>query len=572
MKKLIILLSIFFGFFANANLRLESPEALIQKAKVGRTELRDIILDIDLNLPEMRDRQTFESYFSLVPQLLDLSQASGLEELYPKIVAKLAEKMVGHGIRWLDLSQETVQVAVGYAQWMNADAFSRLYTSTEYSLPLVTTDERLKNLVINMEAIFPYLVQATQDQSYIQAGFTKLISDISVIFLKRPELSKSERLFWLGKIKNPSYFSDYIEFLTSELYKIDQKSAVQLVDIMDQFVVMRKTAFSLGVVPNWVEQSIKSAQIDILVRHIRYESPLSVAVVQDVIASFNNKELREFMTQWMTIETIPSSNFASAYFDIYRATLNKASQASLSRDVETFEKWLSTIAAAVQVRAQKIEGHYKVQTKSGKKFGFTLAYARDNMVIASLGADSGAMYVTYYNVVYNAQENVFIASLRDADFDSPSNAAIRFSVKEDKTIVIENMYARQAEYAEFSGRLVNSFADLWETRKGQKSSLAVDGTYKGTLQLPTGKKWDVTVIITKFNGYTLGRLEAANADLDFGIGTKSEDGVVILTTGRGNATWTQLRGFITEKGLEVQMVVGGRGVSPSASILKKVSE
>lgn len=572
MKKLIILLSIFFGFAAYANLNLESPVSLLEKAQKGRTELRDVILDIDINLPEMRDRQTFEGYFALVPQLVSLSQESGLEELYPKIVAKLGEKMVGHGIRWMDLSKESPEVVLRYAQWMNADAFSRLYTATEYNMPLVTTDQGLKNLVVNMEAMFPYLVKATQDQSFIQAGYTKLISDIAVVFLKKSELSKEERLFWIGKVKNPSYFSEYIEFLVSELYKVDGRNSKYLSSIMDQFVVMRQTAFALGNVPNWVEQSIKSAQIEILIRHIRYESSLKLNVAKEVLATFNNKELRELMTQWMTIETIPSTGFAESYFEIYKTTMVLAKEASLSRDVDVFEKWLSTIAAAVQVRAQKIEGHYAVTTKSGKKFGFTLAYARDNMVIAALGAESGALSVTYYNVVYNPVDKVFVASLRDADFDSPSNAAISFTVSADKKINIKNMYSRNADYAEFSGSLKSSFSDLWEKRKGQKVDAAADGIYKGSLLLPSGKRWDVTVIITKFNGYTLGRLEAANADLDFGIGAKSNDGVIILTTGRGNATWTQLRGFVSEAGLEVQMVVGGRGISATWSTLKRVTE
>ncbi len=76
--------------------------------------------------------------------------------------------------------------------------------------------------------------------------------------------------------------------------------------------------------------------------------------------------------------------------------------------------------------------------------------------------------------------------------------------------------------------------------------------------------------MTSFNGYTLGRLDSENIVVDFNIGSKGTDGVLILTSGRKlGASWLQLRGHMTEDGLQVYAIVGGRGQGPVCTLLKR---
>src|SRR5437868_1426825 len=94
--KLLLVLCAVLPSFAFANLHLATPNDLLVKAAIDRTSLRDVILDIEQNIPEMRDPATFESYFFILDQLAAQAQRLGLDQYYPNAVQSLGLHMVSN--------------------------------------------------------------------------------------------------------------------------------------------------------------------------------------------------------------------------------------------------------------------------------------------------------------------------------------------------------------------------------------------------------------------------------------------------------------------------------------------
>ncbi|UYL07247.1 hypothetical protein B9G69_009330 [Bdellovibrio sp. SKB1291214] len=81
------------------------------------------------------------------------------------------------------------------------------------------------------------------------------------------------------------------------------------------------------------------------------------------------------------------------------------------------------------------------------------------------------------------------------------------------------------------------------------------------------------VIVTAFNGYTLGRIDSKVLTVDLNIGSKGTDGVIIMTSGRNiGSSWVQIRANVTAYGLDAYIVVGGQGQAKTMSKLKRVSK
>ena len=99
MKSKILLTILLFSSLANAVLNLDTPERLLQKASIDRQQLRDVVLSLEQQLPEMRDFKTFESYFFILDQLKQESDRLGLDDLYPDAVLSVGTKMVSFGIK-----------------------------------------------------------------------------------------------------------------------------------------------------------------------------------------------------------------------------------------------------------------------------------------------------------------------------------------------------------------------------------------------------------------------------------------------------------------------------------------
>jgi hypothetical protein len=64
MTNLVLLTSLAFG-----ELRLDPPDVLLSRASQNRQELRDAVISIQQQLPEMRSQAIFESYFFLLDDL-----------------------------------------------------------------------------------------------------------------------------------------------------------------------------------------------------------------------------------------------------------------------------------------------------------------------------------------------------------------------------------------------------------------------------------------------------------------------------------------------------------------------
>ena len=214
---------------AQAALNLAPPQDLLKKAAQDRRQLREVLLDMQQNIPEMRDPKTFDSYFFILADLQKLADKLQLNAIFPKAVEATGLKMVAHGIRWLDVSQRPLSDALYYQSYADADVMSRFLAELELQVRnLRNSQARLKAVAINLEGMLPAAEKQFEERRDVRISMRQILSSIAIKFLKTEQLSNDEAAFWISKISLPTAYSEYIEALNESVLDTLPKDAAGL--------------------------------------------------------------------------------------------------------------------------------------------------------------------------------------------------------------------------------------------------------------------------------------------------------------------------------------------------------
>lgn len=552
-------------------LNLPAPKDLLAKATQSRVALREVILDMDLNIPEMRDPATFEGYFFLLDDLQRLSIKFNLNDYYPQAVEGLGLRMAANGMRWLDVTRVTPEKTAFYVKWMDGDNLSRLLGMVEYQLESVTDKTALMNMARNIEFVLPIIDRQAASLPYVQMGFRRLLSDAAVTVLKAPNLTVNEVEFWIAKIRLSSSAAEYMDYLNMGIYSLNSANKDMSHEYLDHVLKLTKQLNNLSeTVPSWLANSVADATVELLLRMVKLEEQFYAGEFEGALASLRIRQMQSLILQWMTQEKLPGKDYVFHYLALSRVLVERARDVGLGKDADELAKWLSRAAAPILAKQQDLEGRYELYDQTGRKYFFTIATARENVLIAALGDATGAVYKPFFNVTYDVNGG-FVASEREPDLDHDQNHPVKFEMDSDGVLTVVDLFSRRSTYI-LKGKKVKNLPDVWST--ALPNAPRADGFYEGNLTFPDGQIRKVRVIVTSFNGYTLGRLDSEDGlTVDFNIGSRGNDGTLLLTSGRSSGgTWVQLRANVTTEGLMTYVLIGARHETPKPSLLKRVAK
>jgi hypothetical protein len=563
---------IFFApLLSLAAINLDEPNVLMAKAQQNRIALREVLLDIEINIPEMRDQPTFDKYFYMLNDLDKLATTLNLEEIYPKMVDRLGLRMVNIGARWLDVTTDTPVKLQYYFKWMDANALNHFLEVTNYDISLIKDKSLLAVMVQNIEIVLPIVDAQSDDQPQIMLGYRRLIADTVIRILRDSNLSDAEVSFWVGKLNLPASISEYLDTLNQKIYALNFLNKQEAHEYLNRILLLAaKVETFKGTAPSWLARSVSDSFVELFLRSVQLELALDQQKVAEAIGTLDIRSTLSLMQQWAANEKPPTESYSDIYLAYAREIVLHGRVLSMNKETDDFEKWLSRAIVPILGKKLDLEGNYTLLDDKGKKWFFTIAYARENMLVAAMGDEASAVYKSFYNITYNTTLNSFVASERESDLDLAQNPPIKFTVVQGKITIIDP-FVRFGSMI-YKGQKDQNFADMWNGFVGPIG--AIDGIYEGEVYIRSTPK-KIKLIVTSFGGYTLGRLDSLDMGIaiDFNIGTKATDGILILTSGRNTngGTWMQIRGHITPDGLKASVIVGGKANSPKVTFLKRIN-
>jgi hypothetical protein len=558
------------GSVAAAALNLAPPQDLLKKASQDRRQLREVLLDMQQNIPEMRDPKTFDSYFFLLADMQKLADKLQLEAIFPKAVEATGLKMVSHGIRWLDVSQRSLSDALYYQSYADADVMSRFLAELELQVRNIRNNQaRLKAVAVNLEGMLPAAEKKFEERRDVRISMRQILSSIAIKFLKTEQLNDQESAFWIGKISLPTAYSEYIEALNESVLDTFPKDAAALSLISKRLRELgKKISAETYPLPTYVASAWGDTAVELVLRTIQGERKFEAGEFENLVELLRSRQLQGLAGQWLSAERLPTTTYSAHYLQISNVLIARLRSVGLSKEAADVALHISRMAAPIQASKSQLEGLYALKSSDGSKFNFVIIRARPNLVYASLEDDKGYVTLGFFNVTFDSEKGKFVASQREPDLDATANPTVSFSINTAGEIELEAPIASTG-WRKMKGKRTSTFTNFLDDESQTFNS--TEGEWEGEMTFVGQSPWKVRLVISKIGLYSVGRLTmGTGVAIDFHTGTPGDKGVVYLTTGRLSHTgWVHLRAVRRGDYLE-GLTITSSGVSVPYFKLKKV--
>ncbi len=571
---LVSLLFFSLGFSARADLNLDSPRVLLQRAAVNKNELRDVINAIDLNLSEMRDQVTFDQYFLLLDDLQELAVRMDLDSIYPNAVRKVGNRMVQKGVNWLDIFKTSQAHLLYYQKWMSdyQTASSLLYTAG-LQIKDETKLDRLRIGADNLEALMKLADQMWPDERALRLLYRTTLSDLASKVLKTEKSSDNQTEFWLAKIYTPDAMSEFTTLLQGQVFELNATNATDVHWILHRLVLVYNHANepTFGA-PESLNAQIGDSGVDLILKSFRLQEPLADAEFSQLFSMMQTRHSIALAAGWASFGKVPRGIFAEYYLKHAYQFVALLQNRGLTAEALSLSQSIDKKTAAINGHQDDIEGTWMMTDNKGVQWRLVMAYTADDTLFGSF-SDAGERYVRpFYNVVYDMKMSRYVAAERSIDADRAVNRLIRFTYEAGGTLKVFDSDAPLKPL--MTAKRVQRYPDLLNN-PATTLAPSMDGTYQGRLTIPGGRSSMATLTISVFSGASVGNLQMLEGQYDstFNFGTPADVGVVYLTHGgiTGSGTWMQIRAKLGADGiLRGYTIYGGSGMVSTPFAMKKV--
>lgn len=521
-------LSLFvFPALAWAELGLAPASELLQRASQGRAELRDVILDMDNNISEMGSPQVFDSYFYILDNLKDLAIRFNLDEVYPDAIETLGAHMADSGIRWLDITEASTERILYFHRWMSMDGMIRYLNQVDSELAVIKSPAMLRVASENAENILTYIEDNYPYYFYLSSGYRRLVSGISMGFLRDPLATESDVIYWIGRLRSPDAYTDYLTGLSNDIYALRPVLRSRIHLFAQRILTLHATLESDRLkTPEAIYKTIGDVASDLLIKSLRMEEPLKSDEFQGLLSLLSVPQLRDLAGRWGNYQETPSDDFMEKYFATTKDFVVKLRAAQLYKEAQAVSSWASSVAVPAKIRAQELEGRYQLKDQSGTIWNVMILMVRENAAQAVLWQDGAGQGRIFQTLRWDFEKEAFMAServLSVMDLAPPSLVQIRFVAGE---VQFYDPFAN-AETQNMKGVLVEKFPDLL---KEAKSSQMYEGFSQQRVVLKDGREILADLTVSSIDGHYVGRLIGAGLDVSYELGSSVNSGVLYLTT------------------------------------------
>lgn len=558
---------------ASAALSLPEPDVLIQEAQQGKNQLRDVINQIDQNLVEIRDAETFDRYFAILDALQVIADDLGLDTIYPDGVKKLGHRMVQKGVNWLNLRVDSIDKMLAYHQWMSEPqpAYTAMY-SFEIQLKDIKQLKDLESASMKLERLLVFVTQQWPTDTSLHRLYRDLLSDVAVKSLKNTSLTNEQILFWVTKIYRPEALLDVAIKFQDQMYQITAETKTELHLSLERIyqIFLHSQKLDPGSSES-LRNQIGDNAVDLFLRSIRFEENLNENEFNQVMMMFSKRHYISLANAWALYDKVPHTDFAVNYIEKSFIFTKKLREVGLSAEAETLSRAIRSKASAILARSLKLEGFWEMKDRRGKKWALNIIYAADGMIFVDLTGPDQMSYPFFY-VIYDMDQKGFLAALRAPDADINSNVPVRFFPQPDGTLKVVNMISPEADMVMIAKR-IQTYPDLMAQRE-IGSAVDFNGVYQGILKLDKISAKKVELSIATFNDHAIGNMKHPSFFATFNFGSNGKDNVIYLTRGNNKVlgSWMHLRLKMDDKNnLVGYLIDGATGLNPNPIQLKKIA-
>lgn len=547
-----------------ASLNLPPPADLLKQASMGRSELRDVVFQMQKNIPEFTSLPQMSPYMHILPDLQKYSDQFQLEDLYPKAVALLGEEMFVGAQKWLDVRFVNQAELTFFAQYASFNSAYGYTNAIEYTLNLEKNLNLLEIAANNIDALRLVFLKTLKDPAQVDLNLRKILSEKSAKILLDTTLTNAQISFWIQKISTAEGFLSFIDTMSVRIIALKQHNANESHIYLERLSLLKQRMdLFVDTIPTATFTSLGDQVAALLMQMLVFEVPFAQGEPELAISLMRVKNVVDLTQQIMNRTTPPSSGYVEEFLKIAQLLMTELKNAGLKQQVQDFSTYLQKVIAPVLISKLSAEGQYDLLDENNQKWYFTIIQSPTNSIYAAFSDDQHFVNKSFYNVTYDVDNGVFVASQREPDMSPNPNYTIHFGLNNKGDIHVTDLYTTSGP-RKYIGKRSATFPHYIGSTVTAGS---LTGRYIGNIEYLDGAKKPVELILTVFSSYTLGRMNMMDANgkvilsIEYQFGSKITDSSIFLTSGQlASGTWNHLRGKIENGVFKGIMLVGGRGI------------
>ena len=562
-----------FGSTAQAALNLPPPADLLNKASWGRTELRDVIFLIQKNIPEFTGLGEISPYMHILPDLQKYSDQFKLEDIYPKAVRGLGENMFNAAQKWMDVRNVNQQELVFFSRYANYNLATNLAGYIEYIMNLETNLNVLKVAMDNTEAIRQLFTQTMPDQVQLDLYFRRILSEKAAKVLSDPRLAATEADFWIQKISTLEGFFNFIELMSQKILALNSANAQESHIYLNRLSALKnRMDVFVSTLPGATFVSLGEQVDNLLMQMIVLEVPFGVGEAELAISLLTAKNVADMTQLIMGRTTLPTAGYVDQFLYLSKLIMNELKKYGLKQQLQEFSTYVQKVAAPVMINRLQGEGQYTLKDDTGKTWYFTIIQSPTNVVYAGISDDKSFINRSFFNVTFDIDNSIFVASQREPDITPTANQTVHFLIDTNGNIQVTDLYSTPLT-KKFLGKKTDNFPKYIGIPVTPGS---LTGHYMGDIEYLDGSKKTGELFLTVFTSYTLGRLTVYDnggkviLNIEYQFGNKITDSSIFLVSGQLiSGTWNHMRGKIENDVFKGVMMISGRGIVTKELTLRR---
>jgi len=406
---------------------LASPQALLEKAKIGRPEFLVVVQDIERFAPTFPAKEQLFPYIQILNELEKIAVSHGVDEISNQVVKKLGWVLTRQGIKWLRLDQEPTEFISHFFSWSENSTRYQIAGQHLKLLVLVTDREGLlhwyERTCFSLAAIIDL-----KSEAYVVEAFEQLqASSVQRLIKIKNEISSDQMLGIMKSVRSMTAIQAIVGFLSEEVLRATQHT--ELETFLQWGIVLSTNLKTLNqTIPFNVLTAPGYLIITIVSKILTQENVFDIALAKELIPALLSSQITELGSFIITLyrdKPIPESQLM-LLGEISDRLMEEYQKLGLNQPAEEMKKFVSRISLLVAGLTEEIEGSYEVTVRD-KPGLINLVHIGNGKFFMGLSVRYGGEVsadFSFFHVLYNSKQKKWEAvhyEVTDPNFSNPVN-------------------------------------------------------------------------------------------------------------------------------------------------------
>lgn len=558
---------------------LPTPEEVLERARVSRSEFSDLVFELQAALPDLATKERMAPYLAILRELREIQVELNFAAMDVDMILELAEKMTLYIAPQMDITSDPEPLLRDFVSWSDDSRLTEFCQDQEVRLGKVSGVQeifRILGRIASLIALVEKPDSLIKRFSHSADDFSKLQGHLHQRLIEQnlPELPVAEYGKFLDGVRRVAAIQGGFDTFVKTAYETSDTA------LLSRIVQMMTLCWKrLGQLDEFVPEDVITRP-GVVVGSVVLKVVEAGGVLDDdvISAALEIMYPGQIDALGLGLRTLDMDRVQPAQFRMLTGLAQRISAAYGSFNLPTQQRLMEDLAGRFdlgqKVSERDLEGFYEIEIE-GRPGVFTFARTGQLGLVVSVGYQHITASMAYGS--YDRSNDIFNAtSVRDTESPTDTSTGqpeiplqyVKFRISDDGVSGLLRIGHKEQK---FTGRRVSLVKDYLQAVVTDPVALEeFTGSYEGMFMgyksilkiTSNGPSHVASLVISPDAHNNLITLDAVYLDPDNGA---------LYLTSRQRTVFFQVRGRLERGRISGQFVIGGKS-APMETTFVKVSD